>query len=42
MRLPALPFELAGKRMGVRLDLPKVGEHTSAVLAEFGVRKEPI
>jgi crotonobetainyl-CoA:carnitine CoA-transferase CaiB-like acyl-CoA transferase len=38
---PALPFELAGKRMGVRLDLPKVGEHTSAVLAEFGVREEP-
>ena len=34
---PALPFEMDGRRLGVRLGLPRVGEHTDEILAD--VRK---
>ena len=35
-RLPNLPIEMDGNRFDVRLQPPKVGEHTAAVLAELG------
>ncbi len=34
--LPALPVELRGRRLGRRLDLPRVGEHTAEIAAELG------
>ncbi len=36
---PALPLEMDGQRFGVRLGLPKAGEHTDAVLAEIRAAK---
>lgn len=36
---PALPLEMDGRRFGARLGLPKVGEHTDAVLAEIRAAK---
>ncbi len=38
-RTPALPIELAGRRLKVRRGLPKVGEHTTEVLAELNARR---
>jgi crotonobetainyl-CoA:carnitine CoA-transferase CaiB-like acyl-CoA transferase len=38
-RTPALPIELAGRRLKVRRGLPKVGEHTAEVLAEMKARR---
>jgi crotonobetainyl-CoA:carnitine CoA-transferase CaiB-like acyl-CoA transferase len=35
-RLPALPLEMAGRRFGVRHDLPKIGEHGRETLAGLG------
>jgi len=35
-KVPILPIEMDGHRLGVRLDLPKVGEHTREVLAAVG------
>ena len=35
-KLPALPVAFDGARMPRRHDLPKVGEHTDAILAELG------
>lgn len=35
--LPALPIEIDGRRVGVRQDLPRAGEHTRAVLGEVQV-----
>ncbi|HEY5701415.1 MAG TPA: CaiB/BaiF CoA-transferase family protein [Gammaproteobacteria bacterium] len=34
-RVPGLPLELDGSRPGVRLDVPRIGEHTRALLREF-------
>lgn len=34
--LPALPMEMGGRRFGVRLDVPRAGQHTRAVLHEIG------
>jgi crotonobetainyl-CoA:carnitine CoA-transferase CaiB-like acyl-CoA transferase len=34
--LPALPVEMGGRRLGRRLDLPRIGEHTAEVAAELG------
>jgi len=34
--LPALPLEMDGRRLGVRLDVPAFGEHTRALLSELG------
>ncbi|HET7825419.1 MAG TPA: CaiB/BaiF CoA-transferase family protein [Anaeromyxobacter sp.] len=36
LSLPALPVELGGCRLGRRLDLPRVGEHTAEIAAELG------
>ncbi|MDX2225380.1 MAG: CaiB/BaiF CoA-transferase family protein [Rhodospirillaceae bacterium] len=36
MKLPALPVEVAGQRPGVRLDVPRQGQHTTDVLKELG------
>lgn len=35
-KVPILPIEMDGHRLGVRLDLPKVGEHTREVLGSIG------
>ena len=35
-RLPALPLEMAGQRLGLRHDLPKIGEHGRETLADLG------
>jgi crotonobetainyl-CoA:carnitine CoA-transferase CaiB-like acyl-CoA transferase len=35
-KVPILPIEMDGRRLGARLDLPKVGEHTREVLASVG------
>lgn len=32
-----LPFTLDGRRLGVRLNPPRLGEHTDAILAELGL-----
>jgi crotonobetainyl-CoA:carnitine CoA-transferase CaiB-like acyl-CoA transferase len=34
--IPGLPLEMDGQRFGVRLDVPRFGEHTRALLAELG------
>ena len=36
-RLPALPVELSGKRLGLRRDVPRQGQHTREVLGEIGL-----
>ncbi len=41
-RLPGLPLEMAGERFGVRLDVPRAGEHTREVLAEAGYSADEI
>jgi len=40
--LPALPIEMNGKRMGVRHDLPEIGEQTETILIENGFSSEQI
>ena len=35
-KVPGLPMEMDGARLGTRLDIPKVGEHTREVLASLG------
>ena len=35
-KVPILPIEMDGRRLGVRLDLPRVGEHTRGVLSDGG------
>jgi len=41
-KVPILPIEMDGRRLGVRLDLPKVGEHTREVLLSIGYAAEEI
>ncbi|MBC7780380.1 MAG: CoA transferase [Proteobacteria bacterium] len=41
-KVPVLPIEMDGRRLGVRLDLPKVGEHTREVLNALGYAEEEI
>ena len=36
VRLPAMPFELDGEKLGARLNPPRSGEHTLEVLSELG------
>ena len=35
-RLPALPIEMDGHKMGLRHDLPEIGEQTESILGENG------
>ncbi len=35
-KLPAMPVEMNGERLGIRTDLPKIGEHTAEVLKDLG------
>jgi crotonobetainyl-CoA:carnitine CoA-transferase CaiB-like acyl-CoA transferase len=37
-----LPVSMDGKRLGVRLDLPAVGQHTTEILADIGLSPERI
>jgi len=41
-KLPALPIELDGDRLGVLRDIPKIGEHTQEVLKSLGFADEEI
>jgi len=41
-RLPALPMELDGRRLGVRRDVPRMGEHSREVLLEAGYTDEEV
>src|SRR2546430_4086464 len=42
IRVPALPLEFDGKRLGKRADPPKVGEHGAQLLASLGCSSEEI
>ena len=41
-RIPLLPFTLGGRRLGARMPLPKVGEHTVDLMRELGYPEELI
>jgi len=41
-KLPALPIEMKGKRLGLHQDLPNIGEHTDDVLTSLGLTAEEI
>lgn len=41
-KLPALPIEFGGERLGLRLNPPEAGEHTREILAELGLSAEEI
>jgi crotonobetainyl-CoA:carnitine CoA-transferase CaiB-like acyl-CoA transferase len=41
-RVPIIPVEMDGRRFGTRLDLPRVGQHTRALLTELGYSGEDI
>ena len=34
--MPLLPLKLGGERLGLRLNPPKLGEHTDALLRSLG------
>ena len=36
VNLPAFPLSLDGERLGLRRDLPRLGEHNEEILAELG------
>lgn len=40
--LPTLPIEMSGRKMGVRHDLPDIGEHTDSILSETGFSNDEI
>lgn len=40
--VPALPIEMKGRRLGLRHDLPRTGEHTAAVAAELGYAPDDV
>ena len=41
-RVPLLPLTMAGKRPGVRMDPPRLGQHSHALLREVGYSEEAI
>lgn len=41
-KLPALPFSMDGKRLGLRLQPPQLGEHTHEVMARIGLSKAEV
>ncbi len=41
-RVPALPVELDGRRLGRRLDVPRAGEHSAAIARELGYEEAEI
>ena len=38
-QVPLLPLKLGGERLGLRLNPPKLGEHTDALLQSLGYAK---
>ena len=40
--VPKLPLEMDGRRFGARLDVPRVGGHTAALLAELGYAEDAV
>ncbi len=42
VKLPALPIEFSGERLGVRQDLPREGEHSRQAAAEAGYANDDI
>jgi crotonobetainyl-CoA:carnitine CoA-transferase CaiB-like acyl-CoA transferase len=42
MPLPALPLEMRGRRFGRRLDIPRVGEHSTSIARELGLSRADI
>jgi crotonobetainyl-CoA:carnitine CoA-transferase CaiB-like acyl-CoA transferase len=40
--VPALPMEMKGKRLGLRLDIPKVGEHSLPIATDLGYTPDEI
>lgn len=40
--LPALPLEFDGKRLGLRLDVPRAGEHSISIAGEIGLDRREI
>jgi crotonobetainyl-CoA:carnitine CoA-transferase CaiB-like acyl-CoA transferase len=41
-QVPALPIEVGGRRLGTRIDLPQVGQHTRELLASLGYTESAI
>jgi len=41
-KLPALPLEMDGHRLGLRLPVPRAGEHSREVLAEAGYSNDEV
>ncbi|VAV92527.1 CAIB/BAIF family protein [hydrothermal vent metagenome] len=42
VELPALPLEMAGRKFGLRHDLPSAGQHTAEILSQMGFDKAVI
>ena len=41
-QVPVLPIEIDGKRLGTRLDLPHIGQHTRELLAQLGYTPQEV
>jgi crotonobetainyl-CoA:carnitine CoA-transferase CaiB-like acyl-CoA transferase len=41
-KVPGLPIEMDGARLGARLDIPKIGEHTREVLVSLGYEEAAV
>jgi crotonobetainyl-CoA:carnitine CoA-transferase CaiB-like acyl-CoA transferase len=40
--IPALPLEMDGKRLGLRLDVPRIGQHSAVIAEEAGLDRDEI